>query len=323
MEGGMLYMKFGVNPLNEIADMLQAERLEYPDTVIIGDNSSGKSLLLKMLIEKKGKVDELYFIDAVNRGFDVGMIVKENEKPKYKQTIINTRIGKEYFNLKDSFNCYGTLTERIEQIYFLFEEKLQTLFEELTEDKFKVIYGGTPGEVQFKNFKGLLSSGYQAIVRILLELLYYQEMGMEKNGKENATVIIDELDEFLSPAYAFIIMPFLKEKFPQIKFIITSHSCDLVAGTKDANLIVLDDGNYEVLDINDFQSVSEVQIVFDRVFGNHSDEDISLVEKELRRLFNNKINNVWTERDQMDLENISGEGLTASQRLIYKQIVEW
>lgn len=315
-------MKSGMNYLNEIVEMLQKKNLKYSDAIIIGDNSSGKSLLLKMLIEKLEKNDSMYFIDAVNRGFDVGMVVKEEKKPEYKQTIVNTRVKKEYFNLKDSFNCYGTLTERIEQIYFPFEEKLQILFEQLTKEKFRVIQGEALGEVEFKNTKGLLSSGYQAIVRILLELLFYQEQCIEGKKIGRATVIIDELDEFLSPGYAFLIMPFLKEKFSQMDFVITTHSCDLVAGTQNANLIVLNDEKYEVMDINDFQSVSEVQIIFDRIFGNHVLE-INEIENELRRLLNNKINNAWSEKDQLRLEDIQKECLTASQQIICKQIAEW
>lgn len=315
-------MKFGIDLLNEIVNLLYERQLNYADTVIIGDNSSGKSMLLKILIEKKGKTNEIYFIDAVNRGFDAGMVVNESKKPTYKRTIVDTRISQEYFNLKDSFNCYGTLTERIEQIYFPFEEKLQILFEELTKDKFRVVQGEVLGQVEFKNAKGLLSSGYQAIIRILLELLYYQEKCIEEKNIERATVIIDELDEFLSPAYSFLIMTFLKGKFPKMEFIVTSHSCDLVAGAKNANLIVLNNGNYEVMDINDFQSVSEVQIVFDRVFGHHVLET-NCIENKLRRLFNNKINNAWSEQDQIQLENIQIDCLTASQKIIYKQIAEW
>ena len=40
------------------------------------------------------------------------------------------------------------------------------------------------------------------------------------------------LDEFLSPGYARKIVPFLKEHFQQMEFVITTHSCDLVAGAK-------------------------------------------------------------------------------------------
>ena len=315
-------MKFGMDALVSISEKLLNRGLKYGDSVIIGENSCGKSLLLRLLVQKAGKTDSIYFLDAVNRGFDVGKVVRETKKPAYKRTIIDTRIQDDFFNLKDSFNCFGTMTERIEQIYYPYEEKLQDLFEKLTDERFRLIPGDVFGEVEFKEGRGLLSSGYQAIVRILLELLYYQDKCVEENGIERAVVIIDELDEFLSPGYAYKIFPFLKEQFPQMDFIVTTHSGDLVAGAQNANLIVLDEKGYEVMDINDCQSISEVQIIFDRVFGGHMPQ-ASETENILRRLFNNKINQAWTEGDQRQLEELKRENLTASQQLIYKQILEW
>ena len=315
-------MKFGMDALVSISEKLLNRGLKYGDSVIIGENSCGKSLLLRLLVQKAGKSDSIYFLDAVNRGFDVGKVVKETKKPAYKRTIIDTRSQDDFFNLKDSFNCFGTMTERIEQIYYPYEEKLQDLFEKLTDERFRLIPGDVFGEVEFKEGRGLLSSGYQAIVRILLELLYFQDKCVEEKGIERAVVIIDELDEFLSPGYAYKIFPFLKEQFPQMDFIVTTHSGDLVAGAQNANLIVLDEKGYEVMDINDCQSISEVQIIFDRVFGGHMPQ-ASETENILRRLFNNKINQAWTEGDQRQLEELKRENLTASQQLIYKQILEW
>ena len=315
-------MKFGMDALVSISEKLLNRGLKYGDSVIIGENSCGKSLLLRLLVQKAGKTDSIYFLDAVNRGFDVGKVVRETKKPAYKRTIIDTRIQDDFFNLKDSFNCFGTMTERIEQIYYPYEEKLQDLFEKLTDERFRLIPGDVFGEVEFKEGRGLLSSGYQAIVRILLKLLYFQDKCVEEKGIERAVVIIDELDEFLSPGYAYKIFPFLKEQFPQMDFIVTTHSGDLVAGAQNANLIVLDEKGYEVMDINDCQSISEVQIIFDRVFGGHMPQ-ASETENILRRLFNNKINQAWTEGDQRQLEELKRENLTASQQLIYKQILEW
>lgn len=315
-------MKFGMDALVSISEKLLNRGLKYGDSVIIGENSCGKSLLLRLLVQKAGKTDSIYFLDAVNRGFDVGKVVRETKKPAYKRTIIDTRIQDDFFNLKDSFNCFGTMTERIEQIYYPYEEKLQDLFEKLTDERFRLIPGDVFGEVEFKEGRGLLSSGYQAIVRILLELLYYQDKCVEEKGIERAVVIIDELDEFLSPGYAYKIFPFLKEQFPKMDFIVTTHSGDLVAGAQNANLIVLDEKGYEVMDINDCRSISEVQIIFDRVFGGHMPQ-ASETENILRRLFNNKINQAWTEGDQRQLEELKRENLTASQQLIYKQILEW
>lgn len=318
----MPYMQFGADSLNSILQMLLNRELKYEDTIIIGDNSSGKSLLLRLLVEKKKGEDDIYFIDAVNRGFDISKIVKGNLLPEYKNTILSARIEEEYFNLKDSFNCYGTRTERVEEIYDPLEEKLQKLFENLTQERFRIIPNGVLGEVEFKEGKGLLSSGYQAIVRLLIELLYYQEKCVIEKHKERVAVIIDELDEFLSPAYAYKIFPFIKKYFPKMELIVTTHSCDLVAGAQNANLIVLDRVGFEVMDINDYQSVSEVQIIFDRVFGMHS-SSVPEVEKVLRRMLNNRINNAWTRQDQLQLEELQKEQLTASQQLICRQIMEW
>jgi hypothetical protein len=201
------------------------------------------------------------------------------------------------FNLVDSFNCFGTLTERVEIIYQLYEKEIQDLFYELTNDRFKIDYNNPIGEVDFGNGKGLLSSGYQAILRILLELLYYQDMEIQKNALQHAWIIIDELDEYLSPKYSAAILEFLKKKFPWGRWVVTTHSCDLVAFTNNCNLIILDNGNYEVVDINDYTSISEVQVIFDRIFGNHEMPE-SHIENILRRLLNNKINGAWGEKDE-------------------------
>lgn len=114
----------------------------------------------------------------------------------------------------------------------------------------------------------------------------------------------------------------MKENFPEMEFVITTHSCDLVAGAKNSNLVILDESGYEVIDVNDYQSISEVQIVFDRIFGVHLRRDFK-TEDVLRRLLNNKLNNAWTEMDQSQLETLQKKKLTASQQLICKQITEW
>lgn len=315
-------MNIGTEFLNSISQKIADKGLRYKDTVIIGDNSSGKSLLLKMILEKKGKGEDVYFVDAVNRGFDVSKVIYEMRRHDYKNTIITARLQENIFNLTDTFSCYGTSTERIEEMYGWLEEKVQSLFEELTGERFRIIPGSILGEVEFKGEIGFLSSGYQAIVRIFMELLYYQEKCLFERHIDYGMVVIDELDEFLSPGYARKIVPFLKEHFQQMEFVITTHSCDLVAGAKNANLIVLDDRDFEVLDVNDYQSVSEVQIIFDRIFGIHNIQ-VPEIENVLRRLLNNKINGAWTSEDQIRLEHLQEEWLTPSQQLICRQIMEW
>lgn len=101
------------------------------------------------------------------------------------ETILETRMRENYFNLMDSFNCFGTSTERVEMIYRLYEEKVQELFQKLTTDRLSLINEDVLGEVDFGNGKGLLSSGYQALIRIILELSYYEDSVIVKENAEN------------------------------------------------------------------------------------------------------------------------------------------
>ncbi len=45
-------MTFGLEMINDIVEKISASALPYADSVIIGDNSSGKTLLLKLFIEE-------------------------------------------------------------------------------------------------------------------------------------------------------------------------------------------------------------------------------------------------------------------------------
>lgn len=314
-------MGYWPDTISDLVECLEKEKLVYRDTIIIGDNSSGKSYLLKSFVRKVLAQKNVYFIDAVNRGFDVTKVLRLKEDPPYKRTIIDTRLQDDYFNIKDSFNCYGTATERIEQIYSAYEEKVQSLFRSLVKDEFEILYGNSLGEVRFREGIGLLSSGYQAILRILLELSYYNNILQKANNNE-AWIVIDELDEFLSPRFASAIMPFLKISFPHMNFIVATHSIDLVMSAKDANLIVLDSKGYEVFDSNDYYTFADVQKLFLKVF-RLSEPQASEIDAILRRLLNNRINSAWSHKDEEDFFALGNMQLSASQKLIVRQIKEW
>lgn len=314
-------MKFGVEAISQIVQKITSKELRYEDTIVIGDNSSGKSELLRRLVYALKNEYLIYYIDAVNWNFSVKDISRTEKIPKYNEWILKTRLDAEHFNIADSFNCYGTRTERIEIIYTLFEAELQKLFFELTEKRFELFPESVMGEVRFSEGTGLLSSGYQAIVRILLEMLYFNKV-IKTDSTEKVWMIIDELDEFLSPRYAGKIWEFLKEKFPQYYFVATTHSCDLVAGAKNANLIALTEENYSIWDVNDYACSSSVQIIFDKVFGSREETE-SEIFVTLQNLFGKKINGAWTVEDEARLKEIDINRLSASQALIYKQIVEW
>lgn len=66
-------MKSYQTMLDRVCNSIISGNLEYKDTIIIGDNSSGKSDVLRQLVQND-KEEKFYFIDAVNRYFDIEQI---------------------------------------------------------------------------------------------------------------------------------------------------------------------------------------------------------------------------------------------------------
>lgn len=81
-----------------------------------------------------------------------------------------------------------------------------------------------------------MSSGYSAILEIVVDLM----MRMENKQVYNVqgVVLIDEIETHLHLELQKNIMPFLKATFPNIQFIVTTHSPFIV--TSDPNAVVYD-----------------------------------------------------------------------------------
>ena len=65
--------------LSNIADKILNKQLKFKDTILIGDNSIGKSDLLKELL-MYSKDGEIYYLDTVNRRYLVEKVEFEREK---------------------------------------------------------------------------------------------------------------------------------------------------------------------------------------------------------------------------------------------------
>lgn len=312
-------MKFCPNMLDEAIKKIEEQVLLHEHSIIIGDNASGKSELIRRLVERKfvngGRV---YFIDSVNRYFDVSKIDNSAVNIEKEKNIVTKRMSIECFNTMDSFSMYGTATESIEMIYSKYEQQIQELLNNFCGISFSVTH---PREklVKYNNdVEGKVSNGVQALVRIFAEMLYLKSV----QGNEKIIVVIDELDEFLSPSNAAKIFPFLVDNFPQMVFVVSTHSSDLVRTAKDCNIIILYQTTYEVIDSNDFDSAGEVQMVFQRLFGEQKCPKEG-TEQKLRMLLNNKMMGAWGQSDDIIFNEIEEDSLSNAQKILYKRIKEW
>lgn len=309
-------MKSYQTMLDRVCESISEGDLEYKDTIIIGDNSSGKSDVLRQLIQND-KEERFYFIDAVNRYFDIDQITPEPiQKINYSKEINKQRLEEDTFNHKDTF-YYGGIPRAIEDLYMNYSSQIEALMNEFLQVLFTIRQGELGWNAYINDAIIDLSSGYQALIRIFMETLYFADT------KSKGTIVIDEIDEFLSVKNSGRILGFLKEKFSQLNFVVTTHSADLIANAEETNLILLYGANFEILDAGDFSSISQVYDIFSVFFEQKEENDKKKRDEILRRLFNNKMSGIWNSEDEAELREIKEQELTKAQKLIVKQIEEW
>lgn len=104
-----------LDTVNEISDTILKGTRERKNYVIVGDNSSGKSDVLREVIRKDLK-RTIYFIDSVNRTYDISKV--ELKGTSYKHVsfdyhkVIDTRLGENNFNIQDTARyCKGVVAQ--------------------------------------------------------------------------------------------------------------------------------------------------------------------------------------------------------------------
>lgn len=312
-------MTYYQNTINEMVSIISEKELPYDNTIIIGNNSSGKSELLKRLLLKSG-FEHWYLIDSVNRYFNIGQIFKKPEKTadiQFSEKITEHRLKEDNYNLKDTF-YYGGVPSEIENFYFDFEIELKRLVKDFLGVELEIRQSEVDFKLYLDGIESCLSSGYQALLRIFMEMEYI------RRTMKTGTVVIDEIDEFLFAYNCARIFEFLRQEYKNFTFIVTTHSADLIAKAMTANFVLMSEGAYELLDAGDFNSVSQVYNIFNSIFHDRKTmSDKEMTDAALRRLLNNKVAGIWKEEDSNELLSIKGAILTKAQRVLVKQIEEW
>ncbi|HIF9513314.1 TPA: AAA family ATPase [Photobacterium damselae] len=89
-----------------------------------------------------------------------------------------------------------------------------------------------------------LSAGFQAILFIIANIFEWVE-GTRPDGERlvsqaSGTVLIDELDIHLHPEWQFTLRDGLANIFPELQFIVTTHSPHLLSSAKENEIIVME-----------------------------------------------------------------------------------
>lgn len=265
----MINMDFLINSIYERIHTSKSKL--YSNYIIVGNNMSGKSQLIKSLIEKYIQEDpkSIYFIDSCNR-----TIAKDNPRGMFSEItsiteITTDRLKPNNFNKVDkispTYDNHLILNE-----LFSNEEVYKNIIENYFKQSFKLDVS-LISVIQdflspFSNFEykigattyANLSNGYQAIIRLLVEIQYAVSQGVK-------IILIDEVVIYLDANNSRKFIDFLQNTFPDIHWIFTTHSPEVICASKNFNIIKLCENNYEIYDGNNFTDLElTIQSLFDQ-----------------------------------------------------------
>lgn len=171
---------------------------------------------------------------ATGRPHDISDLgIDSNYGVNLEQYLVNLEVRSGFAMRKNDINRVSKVSRWFE----LFVENLKYLFEnELLELEFDderlcffIVQPGRP-KYSFQT----LSSGYLAIFDIYADLLMRAEYHDITPFELQGVVLIDEIDAHLHISLQRKILPFLIASFPNIQFIITTHSPFVVTSVDDA-----------------------------------------------------------------------------------------
>ncbi|MCD3351591.1 ATP-binding protein [Clostridium botulinum D/C] len=330
----MINMESLVNAI--YVKICESKQESHSDYIIVGNNMSGKSELIRNLIEryiqgskshnltekyinKITSQGEIYFIDSCNRTIskdnpigmfseinDIFQITTERLKPINFNKV--DKIGFNYDNhlilneLLDNKEMYkdilqGYFEESFDIVTYK-EDSSIPLLSSLEKYKYKI------GDTIYEN----LSNGYQAIIRLLVEIQYAVSKGVK-------VILIDEVVLYLDANNSRKFIEFIQNTFNEIHWIFTTHSPEVICASSNFNIIKVKENNYEIYDGNNLNDLeSTIEALFDQDIIENDEFD-TILENLVR------LKSMGEILPKYDLERIKSEQNLSSVQKLYREYV--
>lgn len=243
---------------------------------------------------------EDYIINAKN-GYD------NNLGQVFEQYLVNIKIERS-LALTESGNY--ELVEKIDNWFDKLNEDLKFLFEDISTClEFNSITKKFNIKQNIKQFNfQTLSSGYSSIFTIYTELMMRSQFLNILPDELNGIVLIDEIDAHLHISLQRKILPFFIKSFPNIQFIVTTHSPFVItSANSDTVIFDLTDGSFLDENLSNYSIESVTQELFhvhtesldlknsiDYIYENMNSENVNfqILNNELKKLqpYKSKLN---------------------------------
>ena len=212
---------------------------------------------------------------------EVQNTLEENVGRFFVQMLVNFRARRSFAN--DEGN--QELVKRINDWFQRFEKALSVL---LGHNRFRLVFDSVDFNFTIEEegkepyYFSQLSDGYSALLSIVSELML--RMGWEDPlpaYDKPGIVLIDEVENHLHVELQRKVLPFLTEFFPNIQFIVTTHSPFVITSVK--NSVLFDMGKriyYNELNLSDYSYASVIEDYYG--VSSYSDTLLEMV-RELER----------------------------------------
>ena len=227
------HVKYLRNEIDEIENGLQSI---IPDNIQFSSKYDDRRAVVLYFEDKR-----LADIAEAKMAQGLQTEIEENRKAGYnknvgsklEQHLLNLRARRSFAITEDENQA---LADTITVWFTEFEKKLKHLFEDdsavldfdTDNSKFYIQQDSKP-PYTFQT----LSAGYKAIFDVYADLImrtkYYEISPLELEG----VVFIDEIDSHLHISLQRLILPFFIESFPNVQFIVTTHSPFVLMSTRD------------------------------------------------------------------------------------------
>lgn len=283
------YIKYVNNVINVIKES------DKKNIILTGHNMAGKSDIIKKLVENN--IETYYLIDTANKKIVIPENIPNfsfNDDIGTSVKITSRRVYQDIFNKYDVFSSGAREGEVISYLLFKDLYKNDSTFRGLMQKYIQMLNLKIDISIEDENIFVLkdilydsdnvyLSSGYQALIRLFLELyLSYNIFNVKK-------VVIDEIDQHIDNSISYVIYNVIYELFPEITLISSLHSLTILENIQNAELIILD-GKTHQFEILDSSVICGLDFISDRIFKTYENySNISILNQIYSKLDSNKI----------------------------------
>lgn len=173
----------------------------------------------------------------------------------------------------------------------------------VSDEKSLVLYHDQLGKLKLEQ----LSNGIRAILAMVGDIAYRciklnPHLGFNAAKETNGIVMIDEIELHLHPTWQQSILLNLCNAFPNIQFIVTTHSPQVVSTVASEQIRILDNGTVHAAPAG--IKGAESERILKQVFGVESrpqnDPNVKLLNEYLDLVYNDK----WNEPDTKEMRVI-------------------